>query len=135
MSRGSVMDIRVVARSSRPIRKFDGVEWRQSSDSGSSCRIKAYCTWIVTQWLWVQWLIFLICTLFVSRGQNSSFSLLHTLHRYRDHTIVGEGSVRKKDIFLAGVMFLKPDAKMFEKFMDRYNSPPPKIWGGSVDCT
>jgi len=43
--------------------------------------------------------------------------------------------VRKKDVLLAGVMFLKPSTNTFEKFIQRSKLPPPKIWGSPVDCT
>ena len=131
MSRGSVMGIRIVA-SSHPI-KFDGVEWRRSSDSGSSCRIKAYlhglwrngCEFSV--WYFDLYVVFYI-------GITHSFILTpsHTHYADTDHQS-WEGSVRKKDIFLPEWCFWN-QCKEFEKFMDRYNSHP-KDMGRFGRCT
>lgn len=54
---------------------------------------------------------------------------------YRDVKLVGEGSVAKKSVVLAGVMMLAPSDRSFRALMERSKGDPPAIWHSTVDCS
>eukprot|EP00941_MAST-03F_sp_MAST-3F-sp1_P004096 g4096.t1 len=50
--------------------------------------------------------------------------------------IMGESSVRHDiDVFLAGVMLMRPSLDTFNNLLKRSKDPPPTIWKKPVDCT